>query len=653
MNARGRPPFMVMPALTMCKGILPKAFAVFGIRGKTSFLARLLALLFAVIAGGLLANPAQAQNCQYATSQGATGPANWQTYCWLDLNNYNNTAARSASGQNMSYTLPDGTVMTFTLRVSGAAAGAAASPSWTGAAVGNTAFLGIGGRPIFYQSAAGTTTVSFSNIVLTPPSGSQAITSYMFVVGDGESSNGGESIQITTNGGAWQLLDLVGPVSGSTYPTVSGVNTNTATVTGVGGTLGAHIFGSSTPTSVTATMVGSGLQGLMFAVRFASIRLTQQITATRINAADQFTFDIRAASNGAVLASGTTSGSGLGPFTAAALSSSSALPLHLVQTMAGGSASAQGQYRTLLTCTNAVSSSTALPTNVETVDFNLGALQFGDNVSCVFTSVPRPHLQLSKALGSFGRRFSSDQFILRIDDSGGTTVATTTTSGTGTTVINGSTTLTQVNAGTVYTLYELGAGSTALDQYNATMSCTNAWTGSSTPLPTSASATITPQFGDIIRCTITNVRRGNNATLSIEKTSSVLSDPVNGASSPFHLPGALVRYELRVQNSGNRSVDSNSVVLIDALPADIVVGTAANPTFTQGSPTSNLTFNAANDVRYSNAPSQPTSFAACNYTPIAAFDPAVRFICINPKGTMAASTGTPRSFTVSFTAQIR
>ncbi len=636
----------------MCKGILPKARPVFGPGWKTGFAARLMALIFAVMAGGILSNPAQAQNCQYATSQGPTGPANWQTYCWLDLTNYNNTAARSTSGQNMSYTLPDGTVMTFTLRVSGAAAGAAVSPSWTGAAVGNTAFLGIGGRPIFYQTASGTTTVTFSNIVLTPPSGSQAITSYMFVVGDGESSNGGESIQITTNGGAWQLLDLVGPVSGSTYPTVSGVNTSTATVTGVGGTVGAHIFGSSTPTSVTATMVGSGLQGMMFAVRFASIRLTQQITATRIDAADQFTFDIGAASNGAVLASGTTSGTGLGPFAAAALSSSSALPLRLVQNMASGSVSAQGQYRTLLTCTNAVSSSTILPTNVETVNFNLGALQFGDNVSCVFTSVPRPHLQLSKALATSGRRFATDQFIMRIDQ-GSTVVATTTTTGTGATVTTGSTALTQVTPGTAYTLYELGAGATALDQYTATMSCTNAWSGSTTPLPTTATATITPQFGDIIRCTITNTRRGNNATLSVTKSSTLLSDPVNGTTVPFHIPGALVRYSLLVQNSGNLPVDNNSVLVIDALPANLRVGTAAAPTFTQGSPTSNLTFNAANDVRYSNAATQPTSFAACTYTPMAAYDPAVRFICINPKGSMAASTGTPRSFTVSFTAQIR
>lgn len=614
---------------------------------------RLLAAASLVLACLFVAVPAQAQNCNYATAQGSTGPANWQTYCWLDLSSYNDTTARSATGQNMTYTLPDGTVMTFNLRVSGAAAAPAFSPSWSGAAVGNTAFTGIGGRPVFYQSAAGTTTIAITGIQLTPPSGASTITSYMFVAADGESSNDGESLRFQTNGGAWTLLDQSGPVTGSTYPTVTGVNTTDVRVTGVAGTVGAHVFGSSTPTQLTTTMVGGGLQGVMFAVRFASIRLTQQIVATRVNAADQFRFDIRASTNGTTLATGTTSGTGLGPFASAALSSSSALPLTLVQTMAAGSVSAQGAYRTRLTCTNAAVSSTPLPNNVETVNYAFGALQFGDNVSCVFTSTPYPHLQLTKALGgTLGRRFATDQFIMRIDQ-GTTTVATTTTTGTGTTVGNASTPLAQVAAGTVYSLYELGAGTTSLAQYTATMACTNAWAGSTTPLPTTATATITPQMGDIIRCTITNTRRAANATLAIVKSSTLTSDPVTGTTAPFHLPGAIVRYRLQVSNSGTLTVDNNSVLLIDAVPANILIGTAAAPTFQQGTPTSAVTVNTATDIRYSNAAAAPTSFAACTYVPVLPYDPAVRYVCINPKGTFAASTGTPPNFSVSFNAQIR
>jgi hypothetical protein len=66
---------------------------------------------------------------------------------------------------------------------------------------------------------------------------------------------------------------------GSTYRRAPVSAAQTFTVTGVPGTVGANIVGSSTPTSLTTTIVvGGGLQGVMFAVRFASIRLNLQLT---------------------------------------------------------------------------------------------------------------------------------------------------------------------------------------------------------------------------------------------------------------------------------------------------------------------------------------------------------------------------------------
>ena len=611
----------------------------------------LMRALLACVALCGAAAPAYAANCYGATAQGSTGPVNWQTYCWLDLSTYNDASARSGSGQNLSYTLPDGTTMTFNLRVSGAAVAARPAPSWGGAAVGNTAFLGIAASPVFYQTAAGTTTATITNIILTPPSGTTAITSYMFVTADAESSNEGESLRFQTNGGNWVELDQVGPTSGSNYPTISGVGTNSVLTTGVGGTVGAYIFGSTTPTSITTTLVGGGLQGAMFAVRFASIRLNLQIDGTRIDPADQFKFDIKATASGSVVATGTSSGTALGPFVAAALSSSSALPLTLSQATVSGSVSTLAQYRSLLTCTNTSVSSTPLPSNVTTTNFNFGTLQFGDNVQCLFTNTPFPHLRLTKVLAASGRQFASDQFIMRIAQ-GSTQIATTTTTGTGATVTNGATAMTQVTAGTANTLSETGAGSTSLAQYTASMACVNSRSGSSTVLPTAPGGTVTPQMGDVIRCTITNTKRATNATLGITKTSVPFSDPVNGATTPKLIPGAVVRYTLSVQNSGASTVDANSVLLIDTLPAQLVVGSAAAPSFAQGAQTSALTFNTTNDIRYSNAGSAPASFAACTYTPVSAYDPAVRFICLNPKGTMAGSTGVPPSFSISFNAQM-
>ncbi len=609
------------------------------------------ALFVALLMLSLGAGRAEAASCFYATSQGSTGPTNWNSYCWLDFSGYNDTAARGG-GQAMSYTLPDGTVMTFTLTISGAGIGGAAAPSWSGAAIGNTAFLGIGGRPILYQTAAGTTTATISNIVLTPPAGVSQITSYMFVAADGESSNDGESLGFTTNGGNWVALDNAGPISGSTYPTSSGLGTKTFTVSGVPGTVGANIVGSSTPTSLTTTIVGGGLQGVMFAVRFASIKLNLQLTGARAASADQFTFNINATTGGATLATGTSSGTGNGPFSAATLTTASALPLTLTQAMASGSVNPLTDYRSSLTCTNSVSSSTPLPSGVITTNYSFGALQFGDLVTCTFTNTVFPHMQLTKALGTGGRRFSTDQFVMNINQ-GSTTVATTTTTGTSATVTNASTPQVMGSAGTAYTFTELGSGSTSLTQYTAAMTCTNAFTGSSTTLPTTVGGTVTPQMGDVISCTITNTRRATNATLTLVKTSSVLSDPINGTSNPKMIPGAIVQYSILVSNTGPTAVDNNTVLLIDSLPSQMLVGTAATPTFTQGSPTSGLTFNSANDIKYSNASTAPTTFAGCTYSPTTAYDAAVKFICVNPKGTMAGSTGTPPSFTISFRAQMQ
>jgi len=107
-----------------------------------------------------------------------------------------------------------------------------------------------------------------------------------------------------------------------------------------------------------------------------------------------------------------------------------------------------------------------------------------------------------------------------------------------------------------------------------------------------------------------------------------------------------------VANTGPSTVTNNSVWLIDALPSHVRVGTASSPIFTQGAPTSGLTFTAATGIRYSSSATAPTTFAGCTYTPTSAYDAAVKFVCLNPRGTMAGSSGTPPSFTLSIQAQL-
>lgn len=621
-------------------------------RAGWTFFRRAIAVL--LLACGLLWSPAaQAQDCGQAATQG-TAPASWQTYCWLNLAAYNDATARSAAGQNMSFTLPDGAVLTLNARVtggSGTAYNAVTSPSWSGAAVGNSAFIGIPGRPALYTASAGTRTITLSNIAITPPAGG-GVTVFSFVVADAESSNDNEALRIATNGGAWQLLDNVPPISGSSFPAISGVGTGNVTITGRSGTVGAQILGSNSPTTVTVETQAGGLQGVMFAVRFASIRLQTTILGGRIGSSDQFTYQIASSVTGGTIAGSTTSGSGNGPFAAAPLTMSAGLPLTLRLNMAAGSTNALSAYSVLLTCVNTAGPTrSGLPDNLAGASVNIGELQFGESLVCTFSAGAQPRLRLRKLLGTGGRRFNTDQFTVRIIGNAAV-VAESTSTGSGRSVRDGDTGLVEVASGRAYTLDEVGAGTTVLGNYAAAMSCSNAASGSTTVLPTAIGGAITPSPGDTITCTITNTRR-NTAVLIVAKTSTVISDPVNGTANPKLIPGAIVEYAITVRNAGTDEVDASSIAILDVLPEEVAFAAGTPVTFTNGTTASGLNaFNAATMVRYSTAPG---GLAPFDYTPTGTFDANVRAIRIAPTGVMqeAANGSTQPSFTIRFRARVQ
>ncbi len=133
----------------------------------------------------------------------------------------------------------------------------------------------------------------------------------------------------------------------------------------------------------------------------------------------------------------------------------------------------------------------------------------------------------------------------------------------------------------------------------------------------------------------------------------------DAAASAYAVPGDDVVYSISVTNEGNGDADSDSIFLVDKLPSDLVFfngdmdgpgpGTGA-VLFSQTS--ASLSFNVATDVKYSNSASPPADFASCAYDPIAGYDPAVTYICLNPKGAMANGSPFP-NFTVDFRAQIK
>ncbi len=131
--------------------------------------------------------------------------------------------------------------------------------------------------------------------------------------------------------------------------------------------------------------------------------------------------------------------------------------------------------------------------------------------------------------------------------------------------------------------------------------------------------------------------------LLVSKISQLLSDPINGPASPKAIPGAIVLYTLGVTNVGLGTVDNDSLVIGDVMPANtaLFVDTGAGDpiTFVDGPIASGLTYVYASDVVFSN---QPGGGAPFNYTPIPdaqGFDPAVTGIQVNPTGVMNAGGG--------------
>lgn len=139
-------------------------------------------------------------------------------------------------------------------------------------------------------------------------------------------------------------------------------------------------------------------------------------------------------------------------------------------------------------------------------------------------------------------------------------------------------------------------------------------------------------------------------SLSLLKLVSVVSDPFNGATNPKSIPGAISAYSIRVTNSGPGTVDSNTLVMTDPIPANTslyvgnIGGAGTGPVvFTNGSPTSGLSWtytslaSTTDNLDFSN-----NNGSTWTYTPVPdanGFDAAVTNVRMRPQGSMNAAAG--------------
>lgn len=153
-----------------------------------------------------------------------------------------------------------------------------------------------------------------------------------------------------------------------------------------------------------------------------------------------------------------------------------------------------------------------------------------------------------------------------------------------------------------------------------------------------------------------------------QKQVTTISDPVRGtAANALSIPGAVARYTISVTNTGLGRVDTHSTYVTDAIPANTSLyvsmpgatncsAVSAPVTFTDGSPTSALTFAAAN-LKYSTdngatwvaAPPAWVFHAASGTVPAGCSAPSVTHIQANPQGRMAAAS----AFTLNFLVLVK
>ena len=118
----------------------------------------------------------------------------------------------------------------------------------------------------------------------------------------------------------------------------------------------------------------------------------------------------------------------------------------------------------------------------------------------------------------------------------------------------------------------------------------------------------------------------------------------------YAVPGSDVVYSINVENTGSGPVDSNSMVMIDAMPPEVSFMTGSVSFIDNDS---GMTFTPATDLAFSKAATAPANFAACTDSPTGTYDPDITFICLAPKGTMSEGTITPSSFTIEFRAAVK
>ena len=171
--------------------------------------------------------------------------------------------------------------------------------------------------------------------------------------------------------------------------------------------------------------------------------------------------------------------------------------------------------------------------------------------------------------------------------------------------------------------------------------------GDSAIITSTALSEFQPLANDVVTDTINVV---DLPELTVAKSVTIISDPVNGTTGAKPIPGSELSYVVAITNQGIGTVDANALLITDPIPAGscMVVADIAGPgsgpvEFQDGTTSSNLAYSfislgsSIDDLDFSN-----DGGLSFDYSPSAGTfgcDPAVTDIRINPTGTFAADAG--------------
>lgn len=149
----------------------------------------------------------------------------------------------------------------------------------------------------------------------------------------------------------------------------------------------------------------------------------------------------------------------------------------------------------------------------------------------------------------------------------------------------------------------------------------------------------------------------DDQTVKLKAAKDVVVSPASAIS--YAIPGSDLNYSIKVENSGTKLVDKDSIFIADKLPDEIIFyngdidGPGPLNTVTEWIDNgSGLSYDETADFAVSTSATKPSSFASCSAPVGSGYLPDVTYLCFNPKGKMQSGSFGTSQFQVIFRAGV-